>query len=194
MTDSLLLSRYRRALEIYIDAKDNTKPARIHEAFAPDAVLTFSLATPNITFPSRSVGADAIAKTLVGDFGERYSRCRTYYLCEADALVARDRVIDVLPWLVVMREAAAGALRIGHGTYRWTFDANDAAPRVAQFHIHIERMDVVDDPDGALLERLQHGLSYPWLAPGELAERYGALASDASGSFAFAREFAQPVR
>jgi len=193
MTDSRL-SHYRRALETYIDAKDNTKPARIHEAFAADAVLTFSLATPNIAFPPRSVGAEAIAKTLVSDFGERYSRCRTYYLCEADALAASERVIDALPWLVVMREAAAGALRIGHGTYRWTFDANDAAPRVTQFHIHIARMDVIDDPEAALLERLQEGLSYPWLAARDLAARYGALADEASGAFAFAREFARPVR
>ena len=193
MKDSLH-SPYRRALETYIDAKDNTKPARIHEAFAPDAVLTFSLATPNITFPARSDGAEAIARTLVSDFGARYSRCRTYYLCEADALVVQDRVIEALPWLVVMREAAAGALRIGHGTYRWTFDANDLAPRVSQFHIHIARMDVIDDPDGARLERLQEGLSYPWLAADDLAARYGALAGEDSGSFAFARAFARPVR
>lgn len=189
-----LLAHYRHALETYIDAKDNTKPARIHEAFAPDAVLTFSLATPNITFPSRSVGAEAIAKTLVSDFGDRYSCCRTYYLCEAQALAAHDRVIDALPWLVVMREAAAGVLRIGNGTYRWTFDANEAAPRVAQFHIHIARMDVIDDPDGARLARLQEGLSYPWLAPADLAARYGALADEASGEFAFAREFSRPAR
>ncbi|WP_321907145.1 hypothetical protein [Paraburkholderia sp. J11-2] len=189
-----LLPHYRHALETYIDAKDNTKPARIHEAFAPDAELTFSLATPNITFPARSVGAEAIAKTLVSDFGERYSRCRTYYLGAADALVVRERTIDALPWLVVMREDAAGALRIGHGTYRWTFDANDARPRVSAFHIHIARMDVIDDPDGARLERLQDGLSYPWLAAGELAARYGALAQDASGAFEFALAFAHPVR
>ncbi|MEX3844112.1 hypothetical protein [Paraburkholderia sp. BR10882] len=189
-----LLQHYRHALETYIDAKDNTKPARIYEAFAQDAELTFSLATPNIAFPARSVGAEAIAKTLVSDFGERYSRCRTYYLCEATALVARERTIEALPWLVVMREDAAGALRIGHGTYRWTFDSNDIAPRVSAFHIHIARMDVIDDPDGARLERLQQGLSYPWLAPAELAARYGALAGDASGAFAFAREFARPVR
>ncbi|WP_322031645.1 hypothetical protein [Paraburkholderia sp. J76] len=189
-----MLPHYRRALETYIDAKDNTKPARIHEAFAPDAVLTFSLATPNIAFPARSDGAEAIAKTLVSDFGERYSRCRTYYLCEADALAVRERTIEALPWLVVMREEAAGALRIGHGTYRWTFEGNGAAPRVSALHIHIARMDVIDDPDGARLERLQEGLSYPWLAPGDLAARYGALARDASGAFDFVREFAYPAR
>ncbi|MEM5400560.1 hypothetical protein [Paraburkholderia unamae] len=189
-----LLPHYRHALETYIDAKDTTKPARIHEAFAPDAELTFSLATPNIAFPARSVGAEAIAKTLVSEFSERYSRCRTYYLCEAAALVVREHTIEALPWLVVMREDAAGALRIGHGTYRWRFDANDSAPRVSAFHIHIARMDVIDDPDGARLERLQAGLSYPWLAPAELAEHYGALADDASGSFTFAREYAHPAR
>lgn len=199
MTDSLF-AHYRHALETYIDAKDNTKPERIHEAFALDAVLTFSLATQNIAFPARSEGAAAIAKTLVSDFGARYSQCRTYYLCDADALVAliaRDRTIDALPWLVVMREPAANALRIGHGTYRWVFDdkADDsAAPLVTQFHIHIARMDTIDDAGGAKLARLQDGLRYPWLAPADLAARYGVLASDASGEFAFARDFAQPAR
>jgi hypothetical protein len=55
-------------------------------------------------------------------------------------------------------------------------------------------MDVVGDPDGARLERLQDGLSYPWLDPDDLAARYEALAGDASGSFTFAREFARPAR
>ncbi|CAE6772288.1 hypothetical protein [Paraburkholderia haematera] len=165
------LAPYRRALETYIDAKDNTRANRIAEAFSPDAVLTISLATSNIAFPARTVGADAIAKTLVTDFGAQYTQCRTYYVC--DSLTVDDGTIDALPWLVVMRERATGALRVGHGVYRWSFDATAA---VTEFHIHIERMDVVPDADGALLEALQDGLSYPWLVPADLHAHFTSLA------------------
>lgn len=184
---SLPLAPYRRALETYIDAKDNMRAERIAEAFAPDAVLTMSLATSNIAFPARTVGADAIAKTLVTDFGAQYTRCRTYYVC--DALAVQDGVIDALPWLVVMREPATGALRVGHGVYRWTFDET---PVVTGFHIHIARMDVVPDADGALLDALQAGLAYPWLTPAALHEHLAALARD-TPALAFVDAFSRPA-
>jgi hypothetical protein len=170
------LAHYRHALETYIDAKDNLRAARIEEVFADDAVLTFSLATSNIAFPARTVGAEAIAKTLVTDFGAQYGQCRTYYVC--DELAVNGDVIDALPWLVVMRERATGALRVGHGTYRWTFaDAlTSSAPAVAQFHIHIARMDVVPDADGAMLAALQDGLNYPWLRPAALRAHFESVA------------------
>ncbi|WP_341313880.1 hypothetical protein WN982_00280 [Paraburkholderia sp. IMGN_8] len=181
------LAHYRRALETYIDAKDNTRAERIAEAFAPDAVLTISLATSNIAFPARTVGIDAIAKTLVSDFGAQYAQCRTYYVC--DSLAVKDRTIEALPWLVVMRELATGALRVGHGVYRWTFDE---AARVAQFHIHIARMDVVPDADGALLAALQNGLSYPWLAPADMQQHFTSLARS-TPAMAFVDAFSRPA-
>ncbi|CAB3713393.1 hypothetical protein [Paraburkholderia rhynchosiae] len=164
---SLPLAPYRRALEAYIDAKDNTRAQRMSDAFTSDAVLTISLATSNIAFPARTVGIDAITKTLVTDFGATYTRCRTYYVC--DSITVREGAIDPLPWLVMMREPATGALRVGHGVYRWAFDDT---PAVSRFHIHIARMDVVPDADGALLHALQGGLSYPWLAPADLQTRF----------------------
>ena len=93
------LAHYRRALETYIDAKDNTRANRIAEAFAPDAVLTISLATSNIAFPARTVGTDAIAKTLVTDFGAQYAQCRTYYVC--NSLAVENGTIDALPWRAI---------------------------------------------------------------------------------------------
>ena len=187
------LARYRSALETYIDAKDNTRPERIAEVFSSDAVLTFSLATSNIAFPARTVGTMEIARTLVSDFGAQYAQCRTYYVC--DALAAVGHEIEALPWLVVMREPAAGALRVGHGTYHWTFGSSNASAdegRVTGFHIHIARMDVVPDPDGALLAALQDGLSYPWLAPVMLREHFEALARS-TPALAFVEAFAAPA-
>ncbi|AFT87551.1 hypothetical protein [Paraburkholderia phenoliruptrix] len=178
---------YVRALEAYIDAKDNTRPQRMADAFASDAELTISLATSTITFPARTGGIDAITKTLVTDFGATYTRCRTYYVC--DSLRARDGAIDPLPWLVLMREPAAGALRVGHGVYRWTFDDTGS---VSRFHIHIARMDVVPDADGTLLEALQEGLSYPWLAPAELQARFVEHVRSLP-ELAFAEAFSRPA-
>jgi hypothetical protein len=181
------LTLYRRALETYIDAKDNTRARRIADAFAADAVLTISLATQAIAFPARTVGADAIATTLVTDFGAQYARCRTYYVC--DSLEVRGGVIDALPWLVVMREPASGALRVGHGVYRWTFDET---PAVTGFDIHIARMDVVPDADGALLDALQEGLDYPWLTPAALHAHFTALARS-TPALAFVDAFSRPA-
>jgi hypothetical protein len=160
--------------------------------FSPDAVLTFSLATSNIAFPARTVGTAAIARTLVSDFGAQYAQCRTYYVC--DSLAVTNHEIEALPWLVVMREPAAGALRVGHGVYRWTFGSDTTVDegRVTGFHIHIARMDVVPDPDGALLAALQDGLSYPWLAPAELREHLEALARS-TPALPFANAFAAPA-
>ncbi|RKF42752.1 hypothetical protein [Paraburkholderia fungorum] len=181
------LAQYRRALETYVDAKDNTRAERIAEAFAADALLTISLATSNIAFPARTVGTDAIAKTLVTDFGAQYTRRRTYYVC--DSLAVQDGTIDALPWLVVMRERSTGAVRVGHGVYRWRFDTTSA---VTGFHIHIARMDVVPDADGALLEALQDGLSYPWLAPADLHAHFTSLAR-CTPALAFVEAFSLPA-
>ena len=183
----LPLERLKRTLEGYIDAKDNTRPERVAKVFAPDAVLTLSLATANITFPSRTVGAEAIAKTLVSDFGLQYAQCRTYYVC--DTLHAANGQIDALPWLVLMREPATGALRVGHGVYRWTFDG---VARVTGFHIHIARMDVVPDADAKLLAQLQDALDYPWLAPAALREYFETLARKTPAP-AFIDAFAVPA-
>ncbi|OAJ60668.1 hypothetical protein A6V36_02430 [Paraburkholderia ginsengiterrae] len=181
------LARYRSALDTYIDAKDNTRAQLIPEAFAADAVLSISLATSAIAFPARTIGAQAIAKTLVTDFGAQYTRCRTYYVC--DSLAVHDGVIDALPWLVLMREPATGALRVGHGVYTWTFNET---PAVTAFHIHIARMDVVPDADGALLEKLQADMAYPWLTPAALHARFAALASS-TPELAFVEAFSRPA-
>ncbi|MDE1181280.1 nuclear transport factor 2 family protein [Paraburkholderia sp.] len=173
---------YRIALDTYLDAKDNTRAERIADAFAPDAVLTFSLATSAIDFPSRVEGIDGIARTLVSDFGAHYTQCRTYYVC--DALSVTDDTIDALPWLVIMREPEAGALRVGHGTYRWHFGDDGGALRVTRLHIAIARMDVVPDADGERLAALQDGLDYPWLSPAVLRAHFDAV-SNARPELAF---------
>lgn len=146
-------------LEKYVQAKDNNRPELIHEAFATDAVLTFSIQTDTINFPPRSEGATDIAKTLVSDFAQTFDRCRTYYV--SDKLAFENNTITI-PWFVAMREAATRTMRAGKGFYRWGFcTARDDSWRIATLHIHIERMDSIPDAGAVSLQSLHTAMSYP---------------------------------
>ena len=178
-------------LERYVEAKDLVRPELMQEIYAPDAVLTFSIATDSISFPSRVAGIDGIGKTLVVDFGAKYSRCKTFYVC--DAVPAKATEVAILPWLVLMAEPAVSRLRIGKGYYRWTFRRQgESVLQVIAMHIHIERMDAIDGAEGHLLEAAQSVLSYPWLSPAMLREKFQALV-DADPAFAFLSDFRAPV-
>ncbi|MFM0550626.1 hypothetical protein P0D69_06550 [Paraburkholderia sediminicola] len=191
MNTSLSASSVRPLLECYLRAKDMNRPELISECFSSDAELTFSIATDDIDFPRRVLGASAIAKTLVSDFGERFDRCRTYYVC-AEPLVDEGRTCS-MPWLVVMRQKEAGSLRMGKGMYRWRFGNEiGKADRIVQLHIHIERMDAVPDPRAEKLNALQASLLYPWLPPAELRDRLASfIATSSDGEFAL--PFKQPA-
>jgi hypothetical protein len=178
-------------LERYVEAKDLARPHLMAAIYAPDAVLTYSIATDAIEFPAEVRGVEGITRTLVVDFALKFDRCRTYYLC--DAPPAQTERIAELPWLVVMREPAASRLRMGRGFYRWTFTPSPAAGvRVAAMHIHIERMDPIDDPGARLLERIQAPLPYPWLPPAVLDARFASLVARDT-ALHFLQAFRTPV-
>jgi len=177
----------RALLELYVQAKDEVRPQLMREIYAPDAVLTYSIATNSISFPARTVGLDAIARTLVVAFATRFERCKTYYVCEAAP--SDDAVFARIPWLVVMREPAAASLRIGKGYYEWSFAR---PPRVTAMHIHIDRMDAIPDVDATLLVTAQSGLTYPWLRPSLLHSTYAGRAEQNS-LLAFLQEFQSPL-
>lgn len=181
----------RRLLERYVAAKDGNRPHLMEEIYAPDAVLTYSIATDSISFPPRTVGLEAITRTLVVEFGQRFTRCRTYYI--VDELPSSDASIQFIPWLVLMREEARFCARVGRGFYSWTFDRIGAGPlRVKAMHIHIDRMDLVDDPHGQLLASLQSPLPYPWLQPAILRDAFHRFACMGSAPASLA-DFEQPM-
>lgn len=154
----------RGLLECYLRAKDLNQAALIADCFAANAELSFSLANDDIDFPPRVTGVAAIAHTLVEAFGERFEQCRTYYVCTTPPV--DEHGVSSMPWLVVMRQKDSGTLRIGHGTYRWQFaidGESDDVARVAALHIHIARMDTIDDPQSLKLDRLHATFGYPWL-------------------------------
>ena len=162
------MSTPRDLLEAYLQAKDLDHPSLILDCYTPDAVLTFSIATDTISFPARVGGADAIAQTLVRDFRKRFDCCKTYYVC--DSITPAGKGIDFVPWLVIMRQVSSTALRIGKGYYRWTFESDESSTRVSGMHIHIERMDIIEDRDGKKRRELHAALPYPWLRPAVLGE------------------------
>ncbi|QUN26405.1 nuclear transport factor 2 family protein [Cupriavidus sp. KK10] len=190
--NTIPLATAKARLAQYVEAKDNNRPTLIHEAFAPDASLTFSIDTDSISFPPRAEGADAIAATLVSEFAKTFDRCRTYYIGDVGA--ALDGNAMTIPWLVVMRETAASALRVGKGYYRWGFAAgDDGTYRIASLHIHIERIDTIADPGAVTLAALQAALPYPWLPAPVLAASIEAQAS-AQPALGFLNVFAQAAR
>ena len=176
-------------LERYVEAKDLTRPHLMQEIYTPGAVLTYSIATDTIAFPHRVEGLEGITKTLVVDFGARFDRCKTFYVCDSPPQQAG--ASWRVPWLVLMREPATLALRIGKGYYVWGF-AQPAATRVATMHIHIERMDSISDAEGSLLAAAQAVLPYPWLKPAVLHSAFESLA-DTSATFSFLQDFMQPL-
>jgi hypothetical protein len=191
MNASLSSSSVRSLLECYLRAKDLNQPELISECFSSDAELTFSIATDDIDFPRRVLGAPAIAKTLVADFGERFDQCRTYYVC-AEPQVDEGRVCS-MPWLVVMRQRENESLRIGKGVYRWRFgNETGHADRIVQLHIHIERMDAVSDPQAGKLNALQASLLYPCLPPAALRDGLASFIATSSDT-EFALPFQQPA-
>ena len=188
---SLSTSAVPSLLECYLHAKDRNRPERIADCFSADATLTFSIATDEIDFPRSVSGAAAIAKTLVSDFGERFDRCRTYYLCAEPEIDAHG--VCVMPWLVAMREKETEALRLGKGAYRWRIGrVPEGVDRIVALHIHIERMDTIADTGSVKLSALQAALAYPWLPPGMLMQGIQAFASSCRDS-AFVVPFRQPA-
>src|SRR5204862_7569804 len=97
----------------------------------------------------------------------------TYCVCAS--LSRKAESIDFLPWLVIMRQVSTGALRLGKGWYRWGFRSSQSGMRICAMHIHIERMDIIDDANGDKLYALQGALPYPWLRPDVLRETLGRL-------------------
>jgi hypothetical protein len=177
-------------LERYVEAKDLGRPQLMPQIYASDAVLTFSIATDSIWFPPRVAGIDGITRTLVVDFGAKYNRCKTFYVC--DSVPPESARVAILPWLVLMSEPAASRLRIGKGYYRWTFQRKgEGALQVVAMHIHIERMDAADEVQAGLLETAQSVLPYPWLRPATLRSQFQTLV-EADAVYACLSDFRSP--
>lgn len=163
-------------LESYVEGKDRNRPGVIEGIYAPDAVVTFDIRTPRITFPPEIRGSACIARILSADFNRRFSSPRTYYL-KGPRGGRGDNSVRGQPWLVIMQEASTGLINVGWGTYDWFFEPphveSDPPWQIRRHHISIWEMVSPEDPDIRDPKDLQHPLSYPWPAEEEVRNHPG---------------------
>lgn len=148
-------------LETYFDGKDFNQPKVLRTAFANHGVVKFTIDAEIIEFPSEIRGGDLIAKTLFEDFHKQFVDVRSYYITDELGELS-DGVIKGLHWLVVMKERQTGNLRVGTGSYDFTF-VHEAflGWRIDELKIHIQEMVSLADA-GEGVRSLQGALSYPW--------------------------------
>lgn len=148
-------------LRRYIRAKDENRPHLMARTFAPDARLQMHLQTETIAFPAESIGVDAIADTLVRDFGRQYDNVYTFYVTGRRPLAHTETF--ACPWLVGMTEKATGSVRVGCGRYEWTIDAQRAC--VTALTITITHMSVLPATCAESMFAWLTSLGYPWTPP-----------------------------
>jgi hypothetical protein len=160
-------------LRDYFHAKDENRPLYMARAFAPDARLRMVLKTQSIAFPSEAVGEPAITDALVRKFGQTYENVFTFYLARpvAGAALAEFKC----DWLVGMTEKASGNVRVGCGTYEWTFQMQPHLVR--ELVITIETMETLPAGEAAAVLDWLTALPYPWT--GRAAISAGAPAIEA---------------
>jgi hypothetical protein len=148
-------------IRTYLGAKDDNRPHLIARSFAPDASLRMSVKSDAITFPAQTEGQAAIADVLVRRFGQTYENVYTFCL---DAPPSDDTAESyVCDWLVGMTDKATGSVRVGCGSYVWTFTGSGQALRVKSLEITIEAMEVLAaEHADAVLDDWLGTLPYPW--------------------------------
>jgi hypothetical protein len=140
----------------YIQAKDFNRPHLLGAVFAADAVLEMTDPAATMSFPSRVRGLDAIADVLVRRFAQAYENIYTFCLCPPPA----DGTSLSCRFLVGMSEKDGGAVRVGCGTYAWSFSG--ASGRVERLAITIDRMETLPADLLPVVMDWLRGLPYPW--------------------------------
>jgi hypothetical protein len=144
-------------LRDYFHAKDENRPRLLDRVFTSDASLQIHNSATTITFPSVAQGRDAIADTLVTQFNKAYENIYSFYLARPPEAAAAFSCA----WLVGMTEKDTKNIRVGCGTYDWTFSA-ESQGRASALVIAIHAMVVL--PPGAadaVFPWLQRA-GYPW--------------------------------
>jgi hypothetical protein len=151
-------AQVRELLQTYFKAKDENRPHLMVDAFHEEAAVDMSVQTGAISFPSRMEGRDAVTDGLVRNFGQMYENVYSFYL---DEHPARNRNGHACHWMVVMTEKSNGSVRVGCGSYEWTFSHDDRW-LVRSLHITIAAMAVLPKD---MLDPVFHWagrMPYPW--------------------------------
>lgn len=154
-------------VETYIRAKDSVRPDLMAQAFAPDVTLEMVVHSDGIAFPPRTTGLEAVTDVLVRRFGETYENIHTFCLCPRPV---SDAPTFSCGWLVGMCERKNGSLRIGTGSYDWSFRSQAGARLVQALKITIEQMLVLPEGHVTAVMGWLDRLPYPWCSI-EMMER-----------------------
>jgi hypothetical protein len=144
----------------YFHAKDENRPHLLENVFASDVELVIRNQSTNISFPAVTQGRSAVAEVLVRSFTLSYENVYSFYLSSPPPDVRE----FACPWLVGMSERSSGEVRVGCGTYDWTFEphAPNAASRLV---ITIEAMQVLPATESEAVFAWLRAQSYPWSSP-----------------------------
>ena len=152
--------RPEAVLRGYFHAKDENRPHLLEDVFASDAELIIHNRSANIAFPAFTQGRSAIAEVLVRSFALSNENVYSFYLDRPPSAVRE----FTCPWLVGMSERSSGDIRVGCGTYEWSFEHH--APHVAiRLVVTIEAMQVLPGAESAEIFGWLRTLDYPWSSP-----------------------------
>ena len=144
----------------YFHAKDENRPHLLEDVFASNAELVIRNQSANIAFPAVTRGRPDIADVLVRSFALSYENMYSFYLGRP-ALAVQE---FTCPWLVGMSERASGHVRVGCGTYEWTFEPH--VPHTAsRLVIVIEAMQILPLTESQSVFAWLRALNYPWSSP-----------------------------
>jgi hypothetical protein len=151
-------------LRNYFHAKDENRAHFIDHVFTPDASLRIDNRSGDIAFPAVTQGRDAIADVLVRQFNRTYENIYSFYLARPPA-IARS---FSCAWLVGMTEKDGRRVRVGCGTYDWTFSA-ELPGLASRLVIGIHAMLILPPERIASVFPWLLGLSYPWSSPAQVS-------------------------
>lgn len=155
--------QHKLLIENYIKAKDTNRSHLMKKSFKMNSSLEIFSNSKNITFPSKTTGLSAISKVLVQDFNKSYENI--YTLCFEEKSFEQDSSFG-LRWLVAMNDKETKELKIGFGTYIWTFDEELAS----SLDIRIDQMNVVvESYKDEVIDAISK-LPSPWCKQKELLE------------------------
>ena len=161
-------------LRNYFHAKDENRPHILASVFTSDASLQVRNNSTNVAFPDKAQGREAIAEVLIGQFNRTYENIYSFYLARPPATAQS----FACGWLVGMTDKESKSVRVGCGTYKWTFN-QEAQGLASALVISIEVMLVLPPNRTAAVLPWLLRLSYPWCSPMqalEMAPSLGELA------------------
>lgn len=155
--------QHKLLIENYIKAKDTNKPHLMKNSFKMNSSLEIFSNSKNISFPAKTTGLSAISKVLVQDFNKTYEN--VYTICFEEKSFEQDDSFG-LRWLVAMNDRDTKELKIGFGTYIWSFEDD----LVSSLDIRIDQMNVLEESFKDEVIDAISKLPYPWCKQKALQE------------------------